>query len=217
MQTVEEEAGECTLLRRSNPQCDPACNSGETCDFDGACIPYPEQQDVGTITVTGLAEPVSLEALAPTNSYFDSTVAHPAFSPGDPIHVITTDGYFGVIDLYGVGVEPLVATGLTWTLSAEEPLSITWPAPEEDTGSRMKLLLNIDQHGSSPLTLSCDFPDTGEAQVPAALIDALLDAGASGMPNGRLTRRTVDSMDVEGGCVELLVTSALQVDVTQVE
>jgi hypothetical protein len=211
--TLELEEGDCILWRRVNPYCNPSCESGKTCDFDGNCIPSPLQQDAGVITIDGLSDPVSIEPLAPTNSYFTAEISHPAFEPGDPIEMTTTDGYFGILNMRGVGVEPLIDSDLIWTIEVGQPLNVTWQAPAEDTGSRISLYLNIDLHGQSPLTMICDFPDTGHAVVSASLIDKLMNTGISGKPSGRLTRRTVDSLDVAEGCVEFLITSSLKATV----
>jgi hypothetical protein len=73
--------------------------------------------------------------------------------------------------------------------------------------------LNINKHGSSEARIECDFPDTGSAQVPAALVDALFAMGQSGFPTITLTRRTATSESIEPGCVELLVTSAFSTEV----
>ena len=73
--------------------------------------------------------------------------------------------------------------------------------------------VNIDQHGNSPVVLQCDFPDTGSAVISAALVDALLTSGVSGYPNGRISRRTVDSAPVGDGCMEFIVASPRGPDV----
>ena len=57
--------GDCVLLRRNNPFCDPPCSPGQTCDFDGSCIPYPVNQDVGTVSVSGLAQAVEAGSVTP--------------------------------------------------------------------------------------------------------------------------------------------------------
>jgi hypothetical protein len=210
---LEEKDGDCALWIKQNPNCVPSCGSGSTCDFDGTCIPYPVQQDAGEITFTGLSEPVTLEPLSPTNSYSRVDIAHPAFEPGEPIEMFTTDGYFGELKLHGFGVDPLVDAELEWTIVSGEPLRITWTAPTTETRSRIYLSLNIDQHGNSPLTLSCEVPDTGEVTISSALVDALIHSGVSGKPSGRITRRTVDSVMVDDGCIEFRVSSSLKTDV----
>src|SRR5436190_4410364 len=49
LETIADD-GDCQLLRRNNPFCDPGCAAGETCNFDGECVPYPADQDLGTVT-----------------------------------------------------------------------------------------------------------------------------------------------------------------------
>ncbi len=209
----EEEEGDCALWVKQNPNCVPSCEPGSTCDFNGTCIPYPVQQDAGEITFRGLSEPITLEPLSPTNSYSRVDIAHPAFEPGDPIEMSTTDGYFGELKLHGFGVDPLVDPELKWVVESGEPLRITWAAPTTENRSRIYLSLNIDQHGNSPLTLSCEAPDTGEVTISSALVDALIHSGVSGKPSGRITRRTVDSVVVDDGCIEFRVSSSLKADV----
>jgi hypothetical protein len=78
----------------------------------------------------------------------------------------------------------------------------------------MRVELSIDQHGLSPLSLRCLFPDTGEATIPADVIDGLIGAGVTGFPFGRLVRMTADSVQTEVGCVELRVGSPVAADVS---
>ncbi len=214
--TLEHEAGECTLFRRRNPICDTTCESGQTCDFDGSCVPYPKQQDAGVITLSGLSEPVAVLPMAPTNSYSKVDVAHPAFESGDPIAMTSTNGYFGVMTLHGVGVASLIDSPQHWTVAPGYPLDLAWNAPPLESAAHIHFSLNIDQHGGSPLTLVCDFSDNGTAVIPAELIDRLINNGISGKPNGRLTRQTVDSQAVADGCVEFRVTSSVKADVEMV-
>ncbi len=204
----------CRLLKRNNPFCTPPCGPGQTCDHDGSCIPFPEPQDLGTVEITGLADEALLEPLQPGNSYFTTTLPHPAFEGGAAIHMTSTDGVFGELDLRGVGVDPLDMAKPEWNIEESKDLTISWPAPVTDgVPSVVRVDINIDQHGNSPIVLQCDFPDTGEAVVSAQLVDALLTSGVSGYPNGRLSRRTVDSAPVGDGCMEFIVSSPRVPDV----
>jgi hypothetical protein len=215
--TILEEVqslGTCKLLKRNNPFCTPPCAPGETCDHDGSCIPFPEPQDLGTVTVTGLAAEAILDPLQPGNSYFLTTLPHPAFQGGKAIELTSTDGFFGPLELYGVGVDDLTLGEVDWEIAEGADLALTWPAPSTaGVPAHVNVIVNIDQHGNSPVILTCDFPDTGTAAVPAELIDALLSSGVSGYPNGRIARRTVDSMAVGAGCMELVVSSPRTPDV----
>src|SRR5689334_16256011 len=46
--------GDCTLLQRKNPFCDPPCAPGDACDQSGKCVPYPLMKSVGDVAITGL-------------------------------------------------------------------------------------------------------------------------------------------------------------------
>ncbi|MBN2528904.1 MAG: hypothetical protein JXR76_21110 [Deltaproteobacteria bacterium] len=210
---LELEDGDCSLWRRRNLSCVPSCKSGFTCDVDGNCITSPVQQDAGTITLDGLSEPVVVEPLEPTNSYSKVDFNDAAFGAGDVITMTSTGGYFGELTLHGVGVAPFAVTSLVWSIEAGSPLTVSWETTDGDVDAQIELIMNIDQHGQSPLTLICEFADTGEATVSAKLIDALINSGVSGRPSGRLTRRTVDSMDVAAGCIELEISSSLKATV----
>ncbi|MCG8420344.1 MAG: hypothetical protein MJE77_20620 [Proteobacteria bacterium] len=199
-------AGQCRLLRRNNPFCDPACESGTTCDFSGRCIPFPQRQNVGVVTITGLKEPVEMRPLEPGNDYVETKLAHPAFDDGALIRLTSTAGSYGKLAMHGIGGGVLAMAGDRWPLERGRDLAVAWSAPTAGARTRAFLELTIDQHGNSPVALHCDFDDTGSGTVSADVIDRLFDAGVSGFPNGSLTRRTVDSMAVDDGCVELVVS-----------
>lgn len=205
--------GDCVLWRRNNPFCDPPCLAGDTCDHDGQCIPFPANQDVGTVTVTGLAEPVEMTPLQPGNRYSFTDLPNPAFAPGAEIRLRSSEGTYGRLALDGRGFSPLLPGDDTWLLAPGQALAVHWDAAGAAEGTRVGLRITVDQHGNTPVTLSCDVPDTGSAQIAASLVDALLDAGISGFPNGRITRATTDRADVRDGCVELRVGSPRSVDV----
>jgi hypothetical protein len=211
---LEEMAAEsgCRLLRRNNPFCDPPCDAGDVCDFDGTCIPFPSNQDLGTVSVGGLAEDVVMRPIEPGRQYFDTTVPHPVFEPGDLVELRSWDTTFGSdVTLHGVGVEPITTAGLdTWVIFDNQPLHVTWNAPGDSLQSRVWVKLNIDQHGTTPVTMYCDLPDSGSADLPASLLHTLINFGVTGFPNATIARRTVDSTAIGGGCMELSVTSPTQ-------
>lgn len=199
--------GDCRLLRRMNPFCDPPCLAGQTCDLDGACIPFPTNQDVGTVTVTGLDDPVEIEPLQPGNRYSFTDLPNPAFEPDAEIRLRSTRGKYGELELDGRGFVPIAPVDTQWTIAPSTPVDVRWDAPDADATTRVELRINVDQHGNSPVSLACGLPDTGSALIPASLVDALLESGVSGFPSGRLSRGTADSLDVDDGCVELTVAS----------
>ena len=208
------EDGDCEVKRRNNPFCDPSCESGDTCDFDGNCITYPANQDLGTVTVLGLAEAVEMEAVVPGNTYFNTSLPHPAFSGGDLIELQMPAGTYGPITLFGVGVEELSANDTEWRVESGTDLIVSWGAPTGDVvRSEVTLRINIDQHGTSPSSVYCTFEDDGEGTVPASIVQQLVEVGVSGFPSGLLVRRTADKADAGEGCTDFEVSSHREVSV----
>lgn len=200
--------GECTIWRRENPFCDPACTSGFACDFDGECVPYPEGQDIGTVTVHGLVQPVSMTPVPPGNTYFDTSLPNPPWEPGALVTLGTSGGAYDPFRLYGVAPATLVPTSLAWTINPGQPLAISWDAPTSAVRSEVVLNLRIDLHGVTPSSLECVFADDGAAEVPASVLDQLMAAGVTGFPAGDIARRTADSADAGQGCADLVLTSS---------
>lgn len=213
MDVLTEEAtdGDCVLLRRENPRCDPTCDAGEACDFDGTCIPWPTNQDLGTVTVTGLAEAVAMTPTPPGTTYFDTSLPHPAFAPDAVVTVTSSTSAFP--PLYGLGVEPLVPTSTELVVGSAD-LTFGWAAPTGLGRSEVVLRLTVDQHGITPLSLVCTFADDGSGTAPKALVDELLVGGVTGWPNALLTRRTADRADVGAGCADLVVAWEVPIDVS---
>jgi hypothetical protein len=208
------EDGTCRLLERRTLSCIPACVGAQTCGEDGACIPYPRQVSVGTVTIAGLTKATTMSPLQPGNSYFAPGADNPPYAVGSEVTLAAAgDGPGTSFSLFGLGSEPLAQVP-TWQLVAGQDLEVTWPAPTSGVAATVLVELMIDQHGASPLTLSCEFPDTGSALVPSAIVDRMIDSGVSGFPNGRLMRRTADHVDIDVGCVELAVGSPLAANVT---
>lgn len=214
LQLVKEEDG-CQLLQKVNPFCEDPCGPGELCDHDGTCIPYPENKSVGTVTVDGLKVPVTMEP-GGVKTYAKVDVPFPMFDAGADITVTATGADLPGFTMHGTGVETLVLADGVINMVKGEPLAFAWEAPTVDTGARMYISLNVDQHGNSPVTLKCDVPDTGSFQIPADLVKTMLEFGVSGFATLDVYRRTVDSVELAPGCVEAIVLSfapgKLQVD-----
>ena len=199
LENVGEEGG-CRLLRRNNPFCDPACTPSETCDFDGTCIPYPLNHDVGIVTVEGLVQPVMVEPIVPTYEYFDTDLEHPAWEPAAEIALEAAGGDYEAFTLHGNGVEMIEAAGEALVLDPEQSLTVEW-VPGDGPGT-IRVELNIDQHGLTPVELWCTSEDTGSLVVPAEFIAEFVQFGVTGYPSVTYYRETVDSVQITPGCVE---------------
>ncbi len=201
-------SGDCTIWLRGNPFCDPTCGPGETCDFDGTCVPYPETRDLGTVTMSGLLNPVSMDPFSPGYTYFDTSLPNPPWDPGALLTLTTGGGAYAPITVYGVAPAPLVPVSMAWVIVAGEPLAIAWDAPTSLIRTQVVLTLRIDQHGTTPSSIECVFEDDGSAEVPTDTLEELMSLGVTGFPAGDLTRRTADRADIGDGCIDLEATSS---------
>lgn len=193
-------SGDCTLLNKAIPFCDPACTPGDLCTDDGSCVPFPFAQSVGTVTITGLAQAVEMEP-GPSNDYFDANLPSPPFEQGAAVVLSASGGEYQPFELEVEGVEPMSGVDEMWFLDFGKSLEVSW-TPSDGPG-RIYLFINVDQHGVSPTTLFCDTEDTGQLTIEAELIDQFLSLGVSGFAVGELRRRSIDSVTIEPGCVEL--------------
>jgi hypothetical protein len=211
---LASEDGPCRLLERRNLVCTPACVGATTCGEGGACVPYPRQISVGNVTISGLTQPTNLAPQNPGNGYFAPGADNPPFAVGSEI-TLTAAGESGRpgFELSGFGSRPL-GTKPSWLIERGKGLNVLWENGDPAARTRVTVEFSVDQHGLSPLTLVCEFEDTGTATIPASVVDRLLDSGVSGFPNGRVFRRTADRVVLDFGCVDLLVGSPLAADVT---
>lgn len=206
LQPVTELEG-CHLLQKVNPFCDPTCGGGEVCDHDGTCIPHPINIPVGTVTMTGLlGGDLEMEPNF-ANYYQGEGVPFPLFEAGASITASASgEGPVPAFALEGVGVPDLtLEEGKIFEMADGVDLSVTWDVAESAGPWRIWFSLNVDQHGNSPVTLFCEVEDDGEHTVPGSMISEMLSYGISGFATMDLYRRTVDSLEIPSGCVELQV------------
>lgn len=211
--------GDCVLYRKNNPFCTPTCTGTDTCDYNGECIPYPVNQSLGTVSISGLAVPIAMEPVVPGNLYFATDVPYPPWSGGELVTLTSEPADLPALTLEGVAPMPFTPGDTLWTLTAGQPLTAHWDAPAGPVRTKVELQLLIDQHGNAPGSLRCNFDDDGEATVSAAMLDQLRGLGISGFPSGKLTRQTIDSTTVdlgggESGCADFAVRMPRGIKVT---
>jgi len=201
--------GDCTIWRRENPFCDGGCDPGFTCDLDGTCVEYPTNEAVGTVSIAGLVADVTMEPVEPGATYFDTSLPNPPWTTGEVTTLSSGGGAHAEFTLHGVTPVDMSLEQADWLLVPGEDLTVTWVPAADGSRTEVALGLRIDQHGLTPSTLNCVFADTGTGTVPSSVLDALIDVGLTGYPNGILTRQTIDSADLSaGGCVELRLQSS---------
>jgi hypothetical protein len=212
---VKSQEGACKLLVGRQQSCATPCAGDSLCGEGGRCVPIPVRENVGTVKVTGLRAPLSLEPSS-LNYYSaaSSPLPHPGFAAGDAITLEVSAGRLGPFTLRGRGVEPLELTAGELLVQSGKGLTVTWRAPAQpQEATALHIKLDIGRHGGIQAALECDgVPDTGSFTIPAALVTGLVGEGSAGFPEIAVTRRSVDS--IERGCVELQVASPVKADVT---
>ena len=200
--TPKESDGGCVLMMEENFHCEPACEGTRECTKGDVCTEKQAPKSVGTMTVTGLSEEAVIEPDAGKN-YSKIDFADPAFETGALIEVIAAGDELEGFALQGAGVDLLEFTNSQWTMTAGEPLTLEWT--KSDGPGEVRIKMNVDQHGSTPVWLDCLVEDTGSFTIPASMTEGLINYGVTGAARAEVYRRIVDSADVKGGCVELLV------------
>jgi hypothetical protein len=138
----------------------------------------------------------------------------PAFSEGDEIRLTASGGDLEAFAIEATGIAPLLVSSKELRLERDAPLDLTWTKPNAPGDSRARLKLDISHHGGTKGMIECDFEDTGDAQLPAALLTRLLDLGVAGFPSLILSRETAAFASIPAGRVELLITSKVERFVT---
>jgi hypothetical protein len=162
---------------------------------------------VGVVTLTGLKMPLSVEPKARDARYLASVTPHPGFDEGAEIELATAGGDVGAFKLRGRGIAALEEEGAAPTVASGQAALVTWRPGAAHPSVRVVITLDVSHHGNSRQWLTCDAPDTGSFEIPAALVTELLELGLGGYPTVTLSRETADSTTVAPGCVELKVAS----------
>jgi hypothetical protein len=147
-------------------------------------VPYPAAVDLGGVSVTGLVVPVDLATAPPSFNYQSDELPASPCAEGSGVTLTSR-----VLSLSTACVAPLlVAKEPTWQVRRGQPLALSWTAAVHPELARISVRLDIAHHGGAASQIACDVGDTGEFEIPAALIDDLLDRGVAGFPSVILTR-----------------------------
>lgn len=196
----KDEAEGCELDTPNAVLCQPACGSSAVCVSSNNCVPYATAQTAGTLTLKGLGSAdIMMDARA--NNYqlpAGTSLDYPACTAGSKISLAADGGGHGALALEATCISPIEAPASVM-LTKGQPLALRWTAPTA-TGSRMHVLLDISQHGTSKGKIECDTDDDGTLDIPAKLSDALLELGFSGFPTVLLTRES-ESTPASGNVV----------------
>jgi len=193
-------AGACVYLTPAMAGfCTPECTTEQYCDVDDVCQSYPVRQSAGTLTLTGLTAPVTLE---PTMDNFYTASGTPTenlFEPGSMITLTAEGATLPAFDVSTTAVAPLApAIPCPLELIAGQDLTVTWDAATGGNLIRWEMI-SAFHAGDGPMVL-CEGPDTGSLVVPASIVDrylidrtpyetmqlSRLQHAATGAGNGRL-------------------------------
>ncbi len=200
------EVADCQLLEPVNLFCNPACESGMTCDVDGTCIPYPESISVGEVDIDGMEAAVSMEPLPPLQYYnFSGDLPHPGAAPGAELHLYAQgDEPFALLT---VGVETLQTAQSSVAFNRDSAATLSWTAAEANENTRIEIEISLANHGGVPAKIACETDDSGGLTIPVELVNALLDIGYSGFPSAKIARVSADTAQLSQGCVAFSVVS----------
>jgi hypothetical protein len=211
---TDSTVGKCKMVVR--PTCTPTCATGTSCGVGSQCIAEPTSHSVGAVDVAGLS--VAIAGLAPAGNQYNkdlSAGAYPPAAAGTLVTLHAAGGDYATFTLAAREVEPLEFAGTGITVNRNQALPFTWTAPASGAHGKILAVLNIAYHGGGKNRIECEVDDTGAAEIPAELINKLLDAGTAGFPTLALTRRSVDSTTLAPpGCIEFEVSAYRERQVT---
>ena len=199
---------DCVLFVAAQNQCNPPCDWEEYCNSNSECVSFPQRITVGRITITGLAQPCSMDPdPGGWDAYWD-TLPDNAFDEGAQI---TAEAQGDDLDAFslsvtGVGVLDDPVDGQNLTLVDGKDNEITWTP--QDNGF-VQLLLNLGWHGAPPeATLICE-TDASEGRmiIPREVVEATPPAGGVGLEphSSWVSLMNRDRLELDEGTVEFVV------------
>lgn len=207
-------SGSCQLLGPRNLFCATPCASGTVCAGEDTCVPEALKVSAGLVTVSGLNTPISEEVNGITDDYNETfNDPHPGFDVGAALSLSAAGDEVEAFTLSGEGVGLLTSSDETVAVNDGEPVDLSWDASGASANSSIDIQFSVNTHGGISAWIQCSAEDTGSFSIPSELMQQLIDLGLSGFPRTTLTRQTVDSTEVEGGCVDFTVGSSLTLDI----
>lgn len=162
------------------PHCEPGCDPPQVCGAGSECLDWPTTLDAGTLHVEGTSPPLELTPGWDNGYYTDAPIAGLVQPGADYTLIAEGSAELDPFDLDAVGVDAFAGATELAVARRGEPLSLSWSPGA--TGAHVVFELGADHHAGTNAYVRCEVPDaTGAVEVPAALIDALLDASTSAL------------------------------------
>jgi hypothetical protein len=206
---VSDTAGDCQLSKPLAHVCGSGCGGTAVCVADGVCQNNPTLEDVGAVTVSGVAKATGEKTvmLTSVNGNYSVTAddepAYPPFSEGDDVEVDATGGKYPAFSIRAKAIAPLVLPAGTVTVQRNQPVPLKWTAAGAAATSKIHVKLEISHHGGLKGQIDCDTTDTGTLEISASLVTELVDLGYSGYPSITVSRSAIGSTTIAPGRVEL--------------
>ena len=175
------EAAGCRFVGPRPELCDPPCDGGDVCDVHGACLPYPEQVDGGTVTITGTDPRVELEPSIGFNYY--SQNSYPGFFARGAALTLDIEGSADTpaVQITTTGVPMLVLPTNQLVAREHQDMVIAWTALADVPGAEVMIHMDNDHHGIRAYVECVGDAAAGTLTVPAAILDRLIEAGETGI------------------------------------
>lgn len=175
----------------------------------GACG-APEGVSAGTLDITGLWQPVSLEP-GWNAQYWADSVPHDVFADDAVVTATAAGDALEPFSLNAGGVVPIESdlAGSEQPPLGDGPATFSWTAGDGAGDARVRLEINaadVCHAGAHWLVLECDADDTGSLVVTSEVL-AAIPAGYFGC-GASLSRYRNDLISAEGLEIELVVASA---------
>lgn len=184
---LSDEMDDCKLLVPALPFCAEPC-APDVCTAKDTCTPYPKPQAIGTLTVTGLGEPLELTPKSSMQIYQPASLAYPPCAPGDVIKVAAAG-----LSLEASCITPLELTGPDpIPVMSGQSVKVAWVA-ETGGGTRVRIGLDVSHHGGKKGEIDCEVEDTGSFEIPEPLVTKLISLGLAGFPTINVNRVSVGS------------------------
>jgi hypothetical protein len=214
----EERDGDCAILVGPTLSCGTPCTGGQVCGGTNLCIEPPTSLSAGSVSLTGLDAPVTMMPNGQNYYYFAATGASalpfPPAAPGSPIWLTAAGaGEVGAFTIGAEAIAPLEVTSGEPTITPGEAVTVTWTPPPGPTTAKVALMLDLAHHGGIAARLVCDVPDTGSTTLSAEMLGKLVARGTAGFPTLGVIRHSVGSTAAGSGCVELSLSSSVEVSV----
>lgn len=200
---LDTREGDCELWVPDLPFCSEAC-APDVCTADDVCTPYPDPVAVGTITVSGLGDALSLAPATSMIVYQSPSLAYPPCEQGAKVDA-SGEGFA----LQAECIAPLELTGPDpLPVMSGEAVHVTWVAAATGAASRIRIGLDVSHHGGKKGQIDCEVPDTGSFDIPETLVTKLISLGLAGFPTINVNRVSV-GVNPKNENVSLLLSSSI--------